>query len=234
MFTHLVESRRTAQRGRAGAVASVAVHAVLLGGAVVATATGTRPPRHAPEPPLVLVTPPANPPTSGGSHEAARRGSARRAAPADPIPDPLHVDTDRIHVSTPAISLDTLVSTSHDDTWVLAGGGARGTGSTSGAGAPWDAGLVDRPADPLAGNPAPAYPEALRAAGVEGTVEARFVIDTTGRVEPASIAFDPGTDALFAAAVRRALARARFTPAEARGRRVRVLVRQAFAFRLAR
>lgn len=232
MFTQLVESRRTVQRSRGGMAASVVVHAALLGGAIVATARASGAPEHAPEPPVVYVDVPATPPAPHGASGHAGHGGARPAVPVDPLPDPVHFGPAPIHLSTPGISLDTLISTIPTDAGAWGRAGARESGA--GDGAPWDAGLVDRPAEGVAGNPAPVYPEALREAAVEGTVEARFVIDTTGRVEPGSIAFDPGTDALFAAAVRRALSRSRFTPAEARGRRVRVLVRQAFAFRITR
>ncbi len=84
----------------------------------------------------------------------------------------------------------------------------------------------------LAGNPLPVYPSLLRATRVAGIVNTRFVVDTTGRVESASITFDEGSDRLFQESVRRALLASRFRPARNAGRRVRILVRQDFVFRL--
>ena len=89
--------------------------------------------------------------------------------------------------------------------------------------------------EPARGNPSPAYPEALRAAGVEARVVARFIIDTVGRVEPASVAI-AGVDAdpRFVDAVRAVLPRLRFRPAMAAGHRARQQVEQPFAFTLVR
>jgi protein TonB len=89
-------------------------------------------------------------------------------------------------------------------------------------------------AEPDPRNPAPDYPSMLRNAGVEGSVSAQFVVDTTGRVLAASIAFAQGDNALFQRSVRRALEAARFRPALVNGRAVRVLMAQAFQFRLQR
>jgi TonB family protein len=91
---------------------------------------------------------------------------------------------------------------------------------------------VEQPARALAGNPHPDYPSLLRSANVTGQVSARFVVDTLGRVEQGSIAFEPGSDVLFESSVRRALLASRYSPAMTSGRRVRMLVRQDFAFRL--
>lgn len=65
-----------------------------------------------------------------------------------------------------------------------------------------------------------------------GAVLVRFVIDTMGRVEPASLVvvrLEGG--AAFAESVRNAVPCLRYRPAELRGRRVRVLAQQSFRFR---
>jgi len=67
---------------------------------------------------------------------------------------------------------------------------------------------------------------------IESALSARFVVDTSGRVELASIVFEPRVDELFEESVRRALLASRYTPAETQGHRVRMLVRQDFAFRI--
>jgi protein TonB len=84
----------------------------------------------------------------------------------------------------------------------------------------------------LPGSPSPIYPEALRSAGMEGRVVAEFVIDTMGRAELATFRAVESAHKLFTRAVRDALVRMRFAPAEAHGRLVRVLVRQDFVFEL--
>lgn len=77
-----------------------------------------------------------------------------------------------------------------------------------------------------------AYPPSLRAAQIEGTVLAEFVVDTTGRVEGDHFGIVGSTDPLFSSAVRDALLETVFRPAMLGGRRVRQLVREPFEFRL--
>jgi len=61
-------------------------------------------------------------------------------------------------------------------------------------------------------------------------VLARFVVDTTGRVRMESVIVDVSPHAAFSDAVVDALRRARFQPAEYRGRKVAQLVSQPFLF----
>jgi TonB family protein len=93
---------------------------------------------------------------------------------------------------------------------------------------------VDREVLPLATNPAPRYPASLRSAGIQGSVFARFVVDTMGRVRVETITFDASDHPLFSMAVIDALRRSRYTPAELRGRKVPQLVVQPFVFVLQR
>lgn len=233
MFTELVESRARRRSGWRGAAVSVLAHAALIGGAVRATVAGMEPPA----PPSVVaihidqLVPPSDPAPKGGGTGGSGTTRSVRAEPRLPTPPEIPRYPTR-GPDLPSLSMDSLV----------AGPGAFGDGESRAGdghgGAPasgvYDPAGVDRLAEPLPGNPQPSYPAALRSAGVEGVVSARFVIDTTGRAERESIAFDGDPDALFVAAVRRALERSRFAPAEARGRRVRVLARQEFVFRIDR
>lgn len=78
--------------------------------------------------------------------------------------------------------------------------------------------------------PAPKYPKALEALGIEGRVTVEFVIDTTGRVQPASIRILESTHTDFEAAARAAVAGAIFRPARLSAHPVRQLTRQAVRF----
>ncbi|HEX6535355.1 MAG TPA: energy transducer TonB [Gemmatimonadaceae bacterium] len=237
MLSVLVESRKARRRGWRGVAASVVVHAMVIGGAVYATAAATEPPRPREVIAMNIPLPTADPgePAHGGG--GARTGAAP-TPPDDPaLPAPPRIPTAPMPpIDVPTISLDSVLAHPMD----LSGGTARGDASArggrgvggSGADGVFDPAGVDRLAEPLPGNPRPDYPAALREAGVTGAVTARFVIDSTGRVEPRSITFDGDPNALFAAAVRSALARSRYQPAEVRGRAVRVLARQDFLFSL--
>lgn len=81
---------------------------------------------------------------------------------------------------------------------------------------------------------APAYPKALLEGGVEGSVEAEFVVDTTGRVDLTTIRILRSSHEEFSASVQAALAGASFRPAWRNLRKVRQLVSQRFAFRIYR
>ncbi len=89
--------------------------------------------------------------------------------------------------------------------------------------------LVTEQPDRLAG-PVPVYPAMLKQAGIEGRVMLQAVVDSAGRVEPASIRVlaspNPGFDAVSVAALRETV----FRPARVNGRAVRVLIKIPFDF----
>ena len=81
---------------------------------------------------------------------------------------------------------------------------------------------------------APAYPVLLKSRGIEGAAVVRFVVDTTGRADPASFQLIETNHPLFGAAVRDALPGMKFRPASIGARKVRQLVEQPFIFRIVR
>ncbi len=81
---------------------------------------------------------------------------------------------------------------------------------------------------------APQYPMQLRQARVEGRVLLRFVVDESGRVEPASVGVVSATHSRFEAPARQAMATCRFRPAKFNDRAVRVTVTAPVDFRLPR
>lgn len=84
---------------------------------------------------------------------------------------------------------------------------------------------VDRAAQLAPATPfAPVYPAELRRANVTGVVVTEFIVDATGRVEPATLGVVYSPDPLFTEAVNAALAGAKFTPAMRGGHPVRQLV----------
>lgn len=93
---------------------------------------------------------------------------------------------------------------------------------------------VHAPAQARPSSGVPRYPDALRAAGVEGEVLVQFVVDTAGLAEPGSVQVLKSTHALFSQAVTAAIPAMRFEPARLDGRHVRQLVQQPFSFALAR
>jgi TonB family protein len=92
---------------------------------------------------------------------------------------------------------------------------------------------VEKPAA-MRGGAGMTYPAALRAAKVEGTVLASFVVNEDGLVDLSTFTVLRSSDEAFTTAVREALPGMRFTPAELSGRRVKQLVQQPFVFNIAR
>jgi protein TonB len=76
----------------------------------------------------------------------------------------------------------------------------------------------------------PPYPAELRDTHPDGTVLARFVVDTTGRVEIPTLKIVMTSAPAFADAVRDALPQLHFTAARYHGRKVRVRIEQIFQF----
>ncbi len=93
---------------------------------------------------------------------------------------------------------------------------------------------VDRVVTPLSDNPKPVYPRSMENAGVEADFTVMFVVDSTGRVDAGTVEVPRDVHRLFADAVRYALSRSRYLPAQLAGRSVRQLVAQEFVFRMPR
>jgi hypothetical protein len=93
---------------------------------------------------------------------------------------------------------------------------------------------VDRIVTPFSDNPKPIYPRSLEASRIEADFTVMFVVDSTGRVDPGTLEVPKSVHRLFADAVRYALSRSRYLPAQLAGHPVRQLVSQEFIFRMAR
>jgi TonB family protein len=106
----------------------------------------------------------------------------------------------------------------------------RERGATA-SGAYWDF-QVAPSAQWITGTGTPVYPPFLKNAGVQGTVLASFVVDTTGRAETATLRILRSSNDAFSDAIRAALPNMRFTPAQAGGRKVKQIIQQEFSFQI--
>jgi hypothetical protein len=91
---------------------------------------------------------------------------------------------------------------------------------------------VEETAERYPSSAAPVYPHDLLAIGVEGSVQAIYIVDTTGQVDTTSFEVVRSDDPRFTQSVRDALGLMRFRPARRGGRIVRQLVAQQFRFRI--
>lgn len=226
----LLESSATRRRARGGTAASILVHVLVIGAAVVGTAKAGIPDDDAPSEVTlpVYVAPKPEPPIEPVAGPATTSSNSGPVAAKLPSP-PEFPTVVPIGIPPVAPGLDPLRGL---DESFERGAVARGSGEPTGApsgDAPWTANLVERAAVPL-GQVRARYPDALRDAGIGGRVVLRFVVDTLGRVEPATVETVSATDPRFGDAARRAIGGLRFRPAEAGGRHVRQLVELPFEF----
>src|SRR5215207_2181911 len=91
---------------------------------------------------------------------------------------------------------------------------------------------VDQMAERFESSAAPVYPRDLLAIGLEGSVQATYIVDSTGRVDTTTVEVVRSDDPRFTESVRNALGQSRFRPAKRRGKPVRQLVSQKFSFRI--
>jgi periplasmic protein TonB len=230
MLDKLLESRAHRGRSATGVAASVCAHTALIAAAVYATAQA----RSAPTtnevarqvyyvPSKELLTQPSSP---------AR--PATTPMPSHERPILRFFDVPTIDVTVPSLDMSNATTTPSD----FGGSGIgpdpsdHSPGGGALAGQPLRADQVERQVEMRQGNAAPIYPPMLREAGVEGKVIATFVVNEQGWAEDSTVSFSSSDNPLFEEAVRLALKRMRFTPAEVGGRKVRQLVQMPFMFTL--
>jgi TonB family protein len=230
MFSQLPESRSVPPRRRLAIAVSALVHAAIVWEAMHGTAAARPAPRRIAETiPLYVST--RHPERTAHLVSAPDRG---HAAPQFVMPsiDPVTIPLPTAPF-TPALP----------DSWPAHPSGADATDSAATRlsgdghgtiGQPFAAGEVDRAAAPRPGAPAPVYPPGLQAAGIEGVVAVEFVVDSAGNADMHRVRIVSSADPAFSEAVRTAIARTRYFPAQAQGRHVAQLVEQSFVFRITR
>ena len=256
MFTTLLESRRVRARSVTGSALSAAAHIALLALAVALTSAGRRLRDPAALDEAVAYESPAGaevvayvwlrsaePAISSDARRAVRGARIlpprvrRRVAPLEvpsAIPEVPEVDlSTAVVVDVAALVLDvdfTLLAEGPDGPAGREGSGAIGDAVGRRRAGPFLPSEVERLVLPFADNPRPEYPRLMLSARIGGQVVVRFVVDSAGRVDPASMRVLQGTNKHFARAVRAVLPRLHYRPAQLLGRNVDAVVEQAFRF----
>jgi len=228
MLETLLESKAKSERSVVGTFLSVAAHTALVAGALYATAQARMQPARSREIVRPVYFPAPQTPTTLPQSEGRQRPLNLR---------PPTFVAPRIDLHVPGVDNTGLVTKPGDFTPnpITVEGANHGEGPATGiANAPFLADQVERQASVAPGNAPPRYPEVLRSLGVEGRVIAQFIVDEHGRAEEASLGFLQSENQLFQDAVRAALGRMRFVPAQVGGRNVRQLVQMPFVFTLGR
>jgi protein TonB len=235
MFNKLIESQPHRQKMTGGTLFSIVFHGALVTAAVVATAragiaddkTKTEKIQFVEmkkEPPPKAKEPPPPPPKEVFKAPPPKGFQVLRA----PVEIPIKI---------PDIDLTKKVTDEADFSGKgVKGGIAAGVvgGTAKPTNEPYFEFQVEKPVQQIPGTGTPRYPDALRSSGVEGEVQAQFVVNEEGRAESGSFKVLRATNDLFASAVRAAMPQMRFYAAEVGGRKVRQLVQQSFQFRLDR
>jgi TonB family protein len=218
---------------------SVLTHAVLIGLALALTQSALSHPRVIPDSPMLLYLPQPDPPAPAPEvkHHVAPSVTVAEPPPKgfqtvatlSDIPDVIPP------VDLTQRPLDPRDFTGRGVEGGIATGVVGGTGkvdSDAGVDAIYEAAFSDSRFEQavLVSQPAPRYPKQLDVAGIEGRVALEFVIDTSGKVEPASVKVLESTHVAFEAAAREAVAEAVFHPARLGNHPVRQLTRQAIRF----
>ncbi|MGQ0649210.1 MAG: TonB family protein [Gemmatimonadaceae bacterium] len=231
MRVKLPESARDRKRSFGGTAVSTLVHALLVGGTVVATGYTTEQMTQPPQPErLVYVAPGRTPPQAPSRPETVRPAIPTNVDPVVSLPEAPRLNL--LDVPSVLPSAHSLIGTVRQEDFRTAPRDSLPVRPVSDE--PFTEVMVERVVRPRDGNPSPRYPSLLANAGVVGMLHAQFVVDTTGRVEAETIRFTRSDHTLFERAVREALLRSRYLPAEIESRRVRQMVEQAFSFALKR
>ena len=232
MLRVLLESRAGKQRRTMGATFSVVAHATLIAAVVAGTAQGRPAPPTSRKPVAVFLPPPK--PRIVAEHQVAS-SSPSSVRPTSSvvirtIEAPRFVPAELPPIDAAAVAGDCLVVGSSSPRTLGSIVGDLLAESTPDAGS-WDTRELLMH---VLTTVSPRYPEALRRAGIDGTVVLQFTVDTTGRVDPSTIKVVSSAHELFTQAAREALNGFRFRPAQVGGRHVPALAQMPFEFRITR
>lgn len=210
-LTFLETNRKTDKRKtlRVG-VASLAIHAAVIAGAVVMTrarARGDYAVRV--DTTMVLLTPAEKSPPAPQALDVPVRGFQTLVVPTV------------IPAAIPPVNIQEHFDPKDYTGTGVEGGRANGAVATS-ADVYAEAMVEDRPL--LLSAPPQEYPELLRRFGIQGRVVLQAVVDTTGHVEPSSVKILKSPNPAFNEPTRVWVLKAVFRPARLHGEAVRVLI----------
>ena len=230
MFENLLESKAKKQRTFGQTLMSVGLHGLIIFGAVKATQSAAESVKDKPiDTTMVFLKPPEAPPPPPPPPEVVvtnppPKGFQTVVAPTD-IPKDI-----------PPIDLKQKAFDPKDFTGKGIEGGVStgvvgGTGPVDVKAEVFTEAELDDPVSPIS-IPTPRYPPVLQSAGIAGSVDVQYIVDTTGHAEPASFKVLKSTHQAFEEPAREAIMKAVFKPAKFRGKVVRQLVQQRISFKI--
>ena len=249
MMNTLLESKPRRKRSAGGTIFSVVFHSAIVFLAVFATARASVPDvRENLEHKVSFVRMKKADPAPAPVKKSEPEPPKAKAAPKTPVPVPQVVAPPKgfkvleapivVPTALPAIDLSAKVTDEADFSGKgVAGGSSTGEGTVSGTGVDPNKSYavfeVEREVSAISGTNVE-YPEAMRSSGAEGDVLAEFVVNEKGRVEISTFKVLNSAKPAFVQAVRNALPKMRFRPAQIGSTSVSQVVQQAFVFKLNR
>jgi len=236
MFNQLIESKPKKQKMAGGTLFSLIFHGTLGVAAVIATASAGIADDKSKQEKIQFVEMKKEPPKPKPKEPPPPPKEVMKAPPPKGF-QVLRAPVE-IPIKIPDIDLSKKVTDESDFTGKGVKGGV-GSGVVGGT-APVDPNQtyfefqVEKPVAQIPGTGSPRYPDALRSSGVEGEVQAQFVVNEDGKAETSTFKVLKATNDLFASAVRSALPNMRFYAAEVGGKKVKQLVQQPFTFSLSK
>jgi len=248
------------QRSAGGTIFSIVLHSLIIFLAVFATARAgvarseksretkvsfVEVKKDEPPPPKKEPPPPKEAPKPKAPKAVAAPQLPKEVAPAPPQGFKVLAPQINIPTSLPTIDLSKAVTNEADfsgkgvaggsDKGVLGGTGKEGDlGKLAGDDhGPYMDFQVEKQVEKIGGE-APEYPVSLRSSGIEGQVLVQFVVNESGRYESGTLKILSSSNPEFAAAVKDALPRMRFSAAQIGGRKVQQLVQMPFQFHLSK
>ncbi|HSC57987.1 MAG TPA: energy transducer TonB [Gemmatimonadales bacterium] len=227
MFDNLIESKKKRQQTPAQALLSVLFHVILIVGAVKVTAGAAEAvKKKLSDTTMMFVEPPKPPPPPPD------KPPPDAVVSANPPPQGFQtvLPPEAIPTTIPPVNLN-----QHFDARDFTGKGVEGgiaagvVGGTGPVGQTYLEAQLDDPPSVIAGGSV-RYPPALQSAGIAGSVDVQFIVDSTGHPEPGSFKVLKSTHPAFEAPAREAVMKTVFRPGKLHGQAVRVLVQQAVKF----
>ena len=239
MFENLIESNKKPSASLSQSIVSVFVHAGLIFGAIRATQGAAEAIREITvDTTMVFLKPPETPPPPPPPPENV-------VVSANPPPQGFQVVSppDNIPTEIPPVNLnekfDPKDFTGKGVEGGIATGIVGGTGPVSIEGQVFLAAEVDE--SPQLTNTGACsaamndhYPAVMKSAGIPGRVVMQFIVNTDGRVDPASVKISSSTHKAFEEPAKSVLisSACTFKTGSSHGQPVRVLVQQAISFKL--
>ena len=233
MFENLIESQDKSKKSIGQTMLSFVVHAAVIAAAVKVTAAGAEAVKNVvTDTTMVFLKPPPPPPPPPDqpppdvivSQNPPPKGFQTVVAPTDIPKDIPPVDLEQK-------PFDPKDFTGKGVEGGIATGIVGGTGPVDVAGVVYTEGQLDDPVQPIS-IPTPRYPPVLQSAGIAGSVDLQYVVDTTGHAEPNSFKVMKSTHPAFAEPAREAILKGVFKPAKFKGQPVRQLVQQRISFKV--